>query len=265
MKAIIVDDETIMIKSFLRVSSKIKNLEVLASFENGHSAIEYVSKHKVEIAFLDIEMKEIDGFKTAKLLRTISPSILIVFITAYDGYIRESNDIGADYYILKPYKEKTLSMMMQKMELLIKRQDKHIYIQMFGRFVVYKDKYPIRLVGKAKEILALIVTKCGKEISNEELYSTIWEGRTYDNEHMKVYYNALKRLKLTLQKYEIEDLLISTIRGQIINTEMVECDYYELKKNNANNTHNFEGEFLSEFSWGEYYLEELSNKKRGWE
>ena len=40
-----------------------------------------------------------------------------------------------------------------------------------------KNGVPIPLRGKAKEILALVASRCGKEISNEEIYSIIWEER----------------------------------------------------------------------------------------
>ena len=48
------------------------------------------------------------------------------------------------------------------------------------------------------------MVKRGREISNEEIYSTIWESREYSNVHMKVYYNALKRQKDSLEKYGIK-------------------------------------------------------------
>ena len=75
---------------------------------------------------------------------------------------------------------------------------------------------------------------------------------------MKVYYNALKRLKEILEAEGISKLLIgSTPRGQMLNTDIVECDYYAWKNHKANANDKFEGEFLSEYSWGEYILAEL--------
>ena len=36
------------------------------------------------------------------------PGLLIVFISAYDHYLRESNQIGGDGYLVKPYNEEIL-------------------------------------------------------------------------------------------------------------------------------------------------------------
>lgn len=254
MRGIILDDEPLMINSFMRLSKNIKDLQIDATFEYAEDVIEYARTHSFEIAFLDIELPGMSGIECAKILKERNPELLIVFISAYDGYLRESNQLGGDDYILKPYNEDIIENVMKKMRLLVRRQKKRVYVQMFGVFMVMKDGEPIRLSGKAKEILALILARCGKEISNEEIYSTIWETREYSNENMKVYYNALKRLKDNLKKYDLENIIFSTARGQIANVAVFDCDYYSWKYGNSEPQEAFEGEFLTEYSWGEYIL-----------
>lgn len=254
MIAIIVDDEVIMLKSFMRLSAGIEGLNVVEQFSYPEDALEFVEAHRVDLAILDVRMPGMSGIELAKKLRELRPEILIVFISAFDEYVRDSNLIGGDYYIVKPYKRETIEMMVQKMLLLSQRLHKDIYIQMFGRFTVLKNGNPIPLSGKAKEILALVASRRGKEISNEEIYSTIWEGREYSNYHMKVYYNALKRLKDVLEESQLSSLLLSTARGQMINTALFDCDYYAWQDDNMESRDRFEGEFLSEYSWGEYIL-----------
>lgn len=115
MRAIIVDDEQIMLRSFMRLSQGIPNLDVIAQFENPEEALLFAQNNPVELAFLDIKMPGINGIDLAVKLRDIYPNILIVFISAYDEYIRDSNLIGGDYYIVKPYKKETIEMTMKKM------------------------------------------------------------------------------------------------------------------------------------------------------
>lgn len=261
MRAIIVDDEPIMIRAFLRMTEKIEDLSVIGEFMDAEEAVEYAETNPFEIAFLDIELPGINGIECAKLLRKKMPKVLIVFISAYDSYLRDCNQIGGDDYLLKPYKEETLEIMMEKMRLLAKRQKKKVHVKMFGRFVVTKDGTPIPLRGKTKEILALILVKRGKEISNEEIYSTIWESREYSNVNMKVYYNALKRLKDNLKNFDLQEMFYSTPRGQIANIEMFDCDYYDWLDHNADKQDKFEGEFLTEYSWGEYILPNIINEE----
>ena len=258
MRAIVVDDEQIMLRRFERLSRDIKDLNIVGTFETASDAIGYALENPVDLAFIDVELPVINGIDLALRLRIIRDDILIVFVTAHDEYVWQFNRIGGDYYILKPYTKETLEMMMDKIRLIARRQEKRLYIQTFGRFVVKEGDRVIPLTGKAKEILALIVTRRGKEISNEEIYSTIWEGRSYSNEQMSVFYNALGRLRRALKKEGCEQLLISTARGQMINTDMFDCDYYAWQDGNMGERDKFEGEFMSEYSWGEYILADIT-------
>lgn len=259
MRAIILDDEPLMVEAFVRLSKKIEDLTIIGEFEDSEDAINFAKNNSFEIAFLDIELPGINGIECAKILRKKMPNILIVFISAYNSYLRESNLIGGDDYLLKPYKEETIELMMDRMRLLVKRQKK-IYVQMFGRFNVLKDGAPVPLRGRAKEILALIMTRRGKEISNEEIYNTLWEARKYSNSNMKVYYNAIKRLKDNLKKNGLENIIYSTARGQMANIDLFDCDYYSWLDNNHDKHEQFNGEFLSEYSWGEYILGSIVNE-----
>ncbi len=259
MRAIVVDDEPFMLKRFARLAFEIPDLNIVGQFTSAEKALYFANEQHFEVAFLDVEMPIKNGVQLAKDLRKIMPDILIVFVSAYDEYLWDFNQIGADYYILKPYSKETLEMAMEKLRLLIKRQQKELFIQTFGRFLVLKNGKPIPLSGKAKEILALIVTKRGKEISNEEIYRTVWEDRPYGNIEMTVYYNAIRRLKQALADEHLEDLLISTQRGQLINTAMFDCDYYDWQDKKMDARDRFEGEFLSEYSWGEYIIADFLN------
>lgn len=263
MKAIIVDDERLMLHKFVRLTSDISDLVITGTFESGEEAVAFAENNPIEAAFLDVEMPQMSGLELARKLREIRRDILIIFITAYDEYIRDSNELGGDMYIIKPYTKEVLNSVMEKLRLLSARQSKDIYIQTFGRFLVKKEGKPIRLTGKAKEILALVVTRRGKEISNEEIYSTLWDGRPYSNRHMSVYYNALRRLKNALEDAGIADILVSTSRGQTVNTSLFDCDYYAWKDREDYGSNSFEGEFLSEYSWGEYILADILHQE--WE
>ncbi|MBQ8994862.1 MAG: winged helix-turn-helix domain-containing protein [Oscillospiraceae bacterium] len=114
-----------------------------------------------------------------------------------------------------------------------------------------KEK-PIALRGKAKEILALIVSRRGKEISNEEIYRTVWENRPYSNSNMTVYYNALRRLRDALEEFGIRDLLISTARGQMVDVSRFDCDYYDWLDGETSGEGVQLEDLFSEYSWSEY-------------
>lgn len=257
MRTIVVDDEQLMLKRFVRLSKGIADLNLVGQFECAADAVAYARENPVELAFLDVAMPIVSGVELAQQLREIRPDMMIVFVTAYDNYIWDFNQIGGDYYILKPYSKEVLEMAMDRIRLLARRQHKELYIQTFGRFVVLKDGEPLPLRGKTKEILALVVTKRGREVSNEEIYNTIWEGREYGSQSMNVFHIALHRLKQVLKNAGCERLLISTPRGQMVNTDLFDCDYYAWQDQNMDRRDRFDGEFMSEYSWGEAYLADM--------
>ena len=260
MRAIIVDDEPLMLKRFARLSKDIDDLNIVGRFESAEKALAYASGHQFEAAFLDVAMPGKNGIELAKALRKTMPELVIVFVSAYDEYIWDFNQIGGDYYIIKPYSKQTLGMAMERVRLLLQRQQKELYVRTFGRFLLLKNGKPVPLSGRAKEILAFVVTRRGKEVSNEEIYTTLWAGRPYGNVEMTVYYNALRRLKQALKKEHIEDLLISTKRGQLVNTALFDCDFYSWQDRSTGKTDRFEGEFLTEYEWGEYMLASIMNE-----
>lgn len=60
-----------------------------------------VSEH-FDITILDIEMGEVNGIETAKLLRKQHISSHIIFITSYEKYVFSAFDVEATHYLLKP-------------------------------------------------------------------------------------------------------------------------------------------------------------------
>ena len=55
-----------------------------------------------DIAFLDIEMEEMDGLKLGKSLQKLNPDIVLIYVTAYEHYLDEALDIGIIRFFSKP-------------------------------------------------------------------------------------------------------------------------------------------------------------------
>lgn len=71
-------------------------------FESGKAFISLgINLAKYDIAFMDINMDELDGMKTAQKIREISNDIFIVFVTALITCALDGYSVGAVRYILK--------------------------------------------------------------------------------------------------------------------------------------------------------------------
>ena len=73
---------------------------------NGVRAIEEAGTHKIDLAFLDINMPEMDGIETLVRWKKIQPGTQILMISSYTdrNLIREAIEKGADTYLFKPLK-----------------------------------------------------------------------------------------------------------------------------------------------------------------
>ena len=99
ISCIIVDDEFIAREIIAIHLSKISSISIIASCSNAMDAFKYLSKHKIDLIFLDINMPEIPGISFAK---SINKDIKIIFTTAYRDYAVEGFELQAVDYLLKP-------------------------------------------------------------------------------------------------------------------------------------------------------------------
>lgn len=75
-------------------------------FSSGEGILGWMEKHQgeLDLAFLDIEMQELNGMDTARRLRALEESLQIVFVTGYTDYVYDGYVVGALGYLLKPPK-----------------------------------------------------------------------------------------------------------------------------------------------------------------
>lgn len=84
--------------------------------ENGREALEVYEKEKIQIAILDIEMPGITGIEAAQKIREKDKDCCIIFLTAFDefSYAKKAITIRALDYLLKPYDEKELMLVLEE-------------------------------------------------------------------------------------------------------------------------------------------------------
>ena len=99
---IVIDDEYLARKLLADYISKIPQFELVGSFDSAVSAIEVISKGKVDVIFTDIEMPDMSGMDFIKNMQTTSSLPLVVFVTAYPQYAVEGFEVSATEYLLKP-------------------------------------------------------------------------------------------------------------------------------------------------------------------
>lgn len=121
MKRIVICDDAeierllmkeILIQYFDEINEEVSIIEygsgegLLADVQEGYL--------DMELLFLDIYMKELNGMETARKLREFECKVPIVFLTASPDYAIESYEVQASGYLLKPFSEKKLKELLNR-------------------------------------------------------------------------------------------------------------------------------------------------------
>ena len=114
MNCIIIDDEPLARTEMQSLIQEISKVEVLASFSNAFTALDFLKTNQVDLIFLDIQMPLMTGLEFAESLPKQS---LIIFTTAYSQYALKSYELDAIDYLLKPIEKQRLEKAIKKAEL----------------------------------------------------------------------------------------------------------------------------------------------------
>ena len=99
INVLIVDDEPLALDVLETYIEQMPELNLVARCSNALEARDALSKHHVDLMFLDIQMPQLTGIDFVKTL--IHPP-LIVFTTAYSNYAIEGFELSALDYLVKP-------------------------------------------------------------------------------------------------------------------------------------------------------------------
>jgi len=105
--ALIAEDEAPQRRALLQqLRVAWPELDVVAVCEDGVSAMDAVTQHRPQVAFLDIRMPGVSGLDVAR--QVVAQGGLVVFTTAYEDYAIRAFEAGAADYLLKPVQDARL-------------------------------------------------------------------------------------------------------------------------------------------------------------
>lgn len=157
INCIIVDDEEIDRLMVLSFSKRFPKLNILGVFESAKDAISLIETNDVDVAFLDIDMPDLNGIEFRK--KTLEVPICI-FITSHPEFAVESFEIDTLDFMIKPLKfgrfEQTMKRIEEFMELKLKA---HLFESSIGGDTIYIKEGHEQTKIKLHEILYLEALK----------------------------------------------------------------------------------------------------------
>ncbi len=101
MNAVVIDDEINNVTNLvILLSQHCPAVKVIGTAFNADEGIDILTRHEVDIVFLDIQMPGKNGFEMLSALP--SYNFHVVFVTAYDSYAIKAIKYSALDYLLKP-------------------------------------------------------------------------------------------------------------------------------------------------------------------
>lgn len=130
-KLIILDDEP-MISEQLPIAYDWADMgfEVVASFDSGKKALDYIRENPIDVLLTDIKMPDISGIDIANICHDEYPDICVIFISAFRefDYAIHALSSGVIDYILKPIDEDALRNALNKAKKHLSNQQRIMHI-----------------------------------------------------------------------------------------------------------------------------------------
>lgn len=241
MRILCVDDERYPLEDLVEICKSLPEAESVAGFTRATEALEYAEGNRVDLAFLDIEMRGINGITLAEKLRALQPKICIVFTTGYTEYALEAFSVHANGYLTKPIRREKI---VGELAILFPQSDR-LRLRCFGEFeVLYHDKPVPFKHQKTKEVLAYLTDCRGSARTSRDIMAVIWEE---DNAN---YLRLLRKELLdTLASLGCADAVVRSGNSLAVNVKAVDCDYYDFLAGNGGKVYG--GEYMNQYSWAE--------------
>lgn len=101
LRVLVADDER-PARSFLTaLLRQHAEVTIVGEAADGSSAVRMIEELRPDVAFLDLQMPELDGLEVVRLVKPAAMP-LIVFVTAYNEYAVRAFEANAVDYLLKP-------------------------------------------------------------------------------------------------------------------------------------------------------------------
>ena len=264
MHIIATDDEQSALNVLMGAVREAVPLATVHGFRNPLEALEFMKETKCEIAFLDIQMREMSGIVLARKLKEIYPKINIVFVTGYSQYANEAFALHASGYVYKPVTADKIINEMENLRNPVKWKDTGIVVNTFGKFELIVNGEEVSFGrAKAKELLAYLVDKQGKSATRKELASVLFEREDYSRATQNYLSKIIKELVSVLERVDADKILKRGLNSYSVDVDAFNCDLYDYESDNVTpeELNRFQGEYMKQYSWAEVTLARLHWKK----
>lgn len=112
IKLLVVDDNADLRQRIVDQFGRMEQFNVVGAASNGVAALEMVKKQQPDVMLLDVVMPQLDGFGVMDVLSDLNipkrPEVIMMSALTQEVFIARAIDLGARYYLAKPFDMETL-------------------------------------------------------------------------------------------------------------------------------------------------------------
>jgi len=182
-KVLVIDDEA-MIRKTVRLACEKEGYAVQEA-ETGAEALTKVDNFRPDIVLLDLMLPDISGFDVCRDIRRAGSRVPILILSAKTEEIDVvvGLEIGADDYIVKPFRPRELLARIAAHLRKARMEDEHetdgrltfrdLVIEVNERRV-YRGDQEVGLTHTEFDLLAFLASNAGKVLSREKILNAVW-------------------------------------------------------------------------------------------
>lgn len=165
-KILIVDDEK-LVRDFLGETLRRKNFDVTLA-ENGQRALLALKDSTYDLVITDMKMPDYTGIDILKKVKEISPSTMVVIITAYGSVENavEAMRLGAFNYLIKPFSPDTIEAVIDKAKEHLSLVEENSYLRQQLQANTGKSIVPIIAESPSMKKILSDVSQIAKSNAN---------------------------------------------------------------------------------------------------
>ncbi len=200
VKILIADDEP-KIRMFLRANLKARGYEVYLT-QDGIETVEMAARVLPDVIVLDVNMPRMDGIEACRQIREWADMPIIILSVRGDEKDKvRALDEGADDYVTKPF---GIEELLARIRVALRRSigtsivapvftAGDLEVDLSSRVVKRRGQI-VKLTGTEYELLAYLVSNCGKVLTHREILHNVW-GTEYGEEieYVRTFITQLRR------------------------------------------------------------------------
>ncbi|MDH5382449.1 MAG: response regulator [Cyclobacteriaceae bacterium] len=110
-KTVLIIDDSSFMREFIEETLESEGWDVIGTAADGNSGVELALEHQPDLITLDNVLPDMLGIEIAKILKKeegITSKIIMISALGQDEMIKNYEDYGIEYYLVKPFTSEEL-------------------------------------------------------------------------------------------------------------------------------------------------------------